>query len=183
MFKLLAFFCLTLVSVSSYAGEVITAKVEHMDKRYIMEVEVLIAADIDRVKALLTDYDNLTLLNDAIRESYTVYSLDDFTHRVFVHTEACVSFFCKSFIQVQDVEELPGNVIISTVVPGKSDFDYAHARWKISPVGQRTRVNFSTDLKPSFWVPPLIGPLLIKSKLRDEVLGTIEGLERLAGKL
>ncbi len=183
MFRSLAFFYLTLISAPTFAGEVITARVEHTDKRYIMEVEVLIAADVNKVKALLTDYDNLTLLNDTIRESYTVYSLDEFTHRVFVRAEACVTFFCKNFTQVQDVEELPGNVIITTVVPEKSDFDYAHARWKISPVGQRTKVSFSTDLKPSFWIPPLIGPLLIKNKLRDEVLSTIEGLERLASNI
>lgn len=183
MFKSLALLCLSLFPLSSYAGEVITASVEYVDKRYIMEVEALISADVHKVKSLLTDYDNLTNLNDAIRESYTVYSLDDISHRVFVRTEACVSFFCKNITQVQDVEELPGNVIIATVVPKKSDFDYAHARWKISPEGERTRVRFNTDLKPSFWVPPLIGPLLIEKKLRDEVLSTIEGLEKLAGHI
>ena len=165
----------------SLAGEVITAKVENDDKRYMVEVEVLISADVDKVKALLTDYDNLTLLNDAIRESYIIYSLDDSSHRVFVLTEACVSFFCKKITQVQDIEELPGNVIIATVVAEKSDLDYAHTRWKISKLGQRTKVNFNTELKPSFWIPPLIGPLLIERQLREEVLNTIEGLERLAG--
>ena len=181
MFRIPVFSFLILCSAFSYAGEVITAKVENFDNRYIMEIEVLITADTDKVKALLTDYDNLTLLNDAISESYTIYSLDNFTHRVFIRTEACISFFCKNITQIQDVEELPGNIIIATVVPDKSDFDYAHARWKITPSGNKTKVNFSTDLKPSFWIPPLIGPLLIESKLRDEALSTIEGLERLAG--
>ena len=181
MFKSLVFLCLLLISLSSLGGEVITAKVEHKDKRYMMEVEVLISADVAEVKSLLTDYDNLTLLNDATRESYIIYSLDDASHRVFVLTEACVSFFCKKLTQVQDVEELPGNVIIATAVAGKSDVDYAHTRWKISKADKRTRINFNTELKPSFWVPPLIGPLLIERKLREEVLNTIEGLERLAG--
>lgn len=181
MFRLFASLCLSFISMTAVAGEVITAKVEHNDKRYIVEVEVLIKANAKKVKALLTDYNRLTLLNDSIRESYIVYSLDDFSHRVFVRTEACVSFFCKTLVQVQDVEELPGNIIIATVVAEKSDFDYAHTRWKITAVGQQTRVNFNTELRPSFWIPPLIGPLLIEKKLRDEVLNTIEGLEKLAG--
>lgn len=164
------------------AGEVITAKVDHRDKRYFMEIEALINADSIVVKRLLTDYNHLKRLNDVIKESYIVYSLDDISHRVYLNAESCITFFCKSITQVQDIEELPGNVIIATIVPEKSDFDYAHARWKISAEGARTRIFFNTDLRPSFWVPPLIGPPLIESKLREEAIRTIEGLERLAGK-
>lgn len=177
----LVFTCLCLLfSSAAQAGEIIHTKVEHEDKRYFVEIEILLNADDKRVLELLTDYDHLTRLNNSIKESYTLYSLDDSTHRVLVVTEACILFFCKRITQVQDVEELPGGIIITTVVPEKSDFDYAHTRWKISPEGGRTHVSFSTDLKPSFWIPPLIGPPLIKNKLIDEALATIEGLEKLA---
>ncbi|WP_126452334.1 hypothetical protein [Sulfuriflexus mobilis] len=164
------------------AGEIITAKVEHQEKRYFMEIEALIDADSIIVKRLLTDYNHLQRLNDIIKQSYIIYSLDDVSHRVYVKTKACITFFCKSIVQVQDIEELPGDVIVATTVPEKSDFDYAHARWKIRAEGDRTRIYFNTDLKPSFWIPPLIGPPLIEGKLRKEALRTIEGLERLAGK-
>lgn len=173
---------LAAIALPLSAGEIITAKVNHQDKRFFIEIEALIDADSRVVKRLLTDYNNLTRLNDIIKESYTMYSLDDVNHRVYVKTETCISFYCKSLTQVQDVEELPGNVIVATVVPAKSDFDYAHARWKIMAEDKRTRVFFSSDLKPSFWVPPLIGPPLIESKLRDEALRTFDGLERIAGK-
>lgn len=186
LFKVLQTFLITFLLLGQLAplqaGEVITAKVNHEDKRFFMEIEALIDADSTIVKRLLTDYNQLKRLNDTIKESYTMYSLDDVSHRVYVKTETCISFYCKSLTQVQDVEELPGNVIIATVVPEKSDFDYAHARWKIVAEGERTRIFFNTDLKPSFWVPPLIGPPLIESKLREEALRTIEGLERFAGK-
>lgn len=177
--KYFAGLLLCLFGTTLYAGELVHARVEHKDKRYIVEIEMLIDAGLVHVQRLLTDYDHLTRLNSAIRESNLIYSLDDHTHRVHVVTEACVTFFCKRISQVQDVEELPGGIIITTVIPEKSDFDYAHARWKISAEGGRTRISFNTDLKPSFWVPPLIGPLLIEKKLREETLATLEGLERL----
>jgi hypothetical protein len=177
--KYFAGLLLWLFGSSLYAGELVHASVKHDDKRYIVEIEMLLDAGLAHVQRLLTDYDHLTRLNSAIRESNLIYSLDEHTHRVHVVAEACVSFFCKRISQVQDVEELPGGVIIATVVPEKSDFDYAHARWKISAEGLRTRISFNTDLKPSFWVPPLIGPLLIEKKLREETLATLEGLERL----
>ena len=166
--------------VSAHAGEVVTATVRHHEERYFMEVEALLEADSRHVKQALTDYNHLKSVNDIIQESHIMYSLDDVSHRVYVKTRTCIAFFCKTIVQVQDVEELAGNVIVAQVVPAKSDFEYAHARWKITPAGKQTRLHFSTDLKPAFWVPPLIGPPLLERKLRQEVLRTIDGLERLA---
>ena len=166
----------------THAGDIIEAKVSNKDKRYFVELEVVINADSQRVYKLLTDYDNLTKISDSIKESRLVYSLSDNDHRVQVKIKACVTFFCKTINQVQDSEELPGMVIITTSLPGKSDVEYAHARWKITAEDGLTRINFNSDLKPSFWVPPVIGPPLIERTLRNEALAVIEGLEKLAQK-
>jgi len=171
---------LFLSSVFANAGEIIEASVEHKNKQYFISIEAVINADSQRVYSMLTDYENLTQLSDSIEESQLVYSLSDNDHRVRVQTEACVTFFCKTINQVQDVEELPGMVIVTTSLPQKSDVDYAHARWKISSSNGFTHISFSSDLKPSFWVPPVIGPPLIERALRNEVISIIEGLETLA---
>ena len=36
------------------------------------------------------------------------------------------------------------------------------------------------DIIPEFWFPPVIGPLLIMNKLRNEALETAKGVERVA---
>jgi len=162
------------------AGDVLESKVSSKDKRYFVSLDVVINADADRVYKILTDYNNLTSISDSITQSNLVYSLSDKDHRVNVTTKACVTFFCKTIVQVQDVEQLPGMVIITTSLPDKSDVDYAHARWKIVSEDGLTRVSFSSDLKPSFWIPPLIGPPLIETALRNEALAIIDGLETLA---
>jgi len=171
---------LCLASSSVNAGEVLESKVSSKDKRYFVSLDVVINANAQRVYKLLTDYNNLTNISDSITESNLVYSLSDNDHRVKVTTKACVSFFCKTIIQVQDVEQLNGMVIVTTSLPDKSDVDYAHARWKITDENGLTRVSFNSDLKPSFWVPPLIGPPLIETALRNEALAIIDGLETLA---
>lgn len=171
---------LCLLAPQLLAGDVLNAKVEHADKRYFIELDMLIEADPQRVHQLLTDYNNLDRLNNSIKSSEVVYSLSERLHRVRVVTKACVMFFCKTIKQVQDVEQIGKNIIVATIVPELSDFDYAHARWSIQSESNMTRVTFSSDLKPSFWVPPLIGPPLIKNKLYDEAIGTVETLERLA---
>ncbi len=164
----------------THAGDVLEATVSNEDKRYFVNLEVIINANAQRVYKILTDYNNLSKISDGITESNLVYSLSDNDHRVKVTTEACVTFFCKTIVQVQDVEQLPGMVIISTTIPDKSDVDYAHARWKVTDEDGLTRISFNADLKPSFWVPPLIGPPLIERTLRNEALSVIEGLEILA---
>ena len=171
---------LFVINSLTYAGDIIEAKVGNEDKRYFVELEVVINADSQHVYKLLTDYENLTKISDSIKESRLIYSLSDNDHRVQVKTKACITFFCKTINQVQDVEELPGMVIITTSLPAKSDVEYAHARWKITAEDGLTRINFNSDLKPSFWVPPVIGPPLIERTLRNEALTVIEGLESLA---
>ncbi|MCK4743394.1 MAG: SRPBCC family protein [Sulfuriflexus sp.] len=171
---------LLFVNILANAGDIIEAKVEHKDKQYFVTLEAVINADTQRVYKILTDYENLTRLSDSIKESRLIYSLSDTDHRVHVTTKACVTFFCKSIRQVQNVEELPNMVIITTSLPSKSDVDYAHARWKLESEDGLTRIYFNSDLKPSFWIPPLIGPLLIERTLRNEALAVIDGLEKLA---
>ena len=164
------------------AGELIHSSIEHKDERYILEFDMRINADAGRVYKLVTDYNNLGRVNNNIEESELLSSSDPQHHRVRVVSDACVLFFCKTIRQVQDIEEINGKTVIATIIPEQSDFDYAHARWHIQDEGKSTRVTFNVDLKPSFWVPPLIGPAVIKSKLEDEVLGTIENLEKLANQ-
>jgi len=169
-----------LFSAFAHAGDVVEATVTSEDKRYFINLEVVINADAQRVYKILTDYNHLTNVSDSITESQLIYSLSDNDHRVKISTKACVTFFCKTIVQVQDVEQLPGNIIVTTSIPDKSDVDYAHARWKITAKDGLTHVSYNSDLKPSFWIPPLIGPPLIERTLRNEAIAIIEGLEILA---
>lgn len=176
------FFLLTLLlPAGAIAGDVVSADVEYRDDRYFIDIESVVNADAGKIYSLLTDFNHLTRLNPDIKESHLVYSLDDNTHRTHIVTDSCISFFCKTITLQQDVEELGSGLIITTVVPEKSDFIYGHASWKIVDNGNHTtRIYYSNDMKPKFYVPPLIGPLLIKDKIREEVLATIDGLERRA---
>ena len=174
--------CCLLLASTAAAGELVSSSVEHDDNRYVLEFDMRINANPLRVYELITDYNHLGRVNDSIEESELLVSLDDHNHRVRLVSDACVLFFCKTIRQVQMIEEINNQIVIATVIPEKSDFDYAHARWHVRPENGGTRIMFNADLKPSFWVPPLIGPSIVKSKLENEVIGTIENLETLANQ-
>ena len=56
----------------------------------------------------------------------------------------------------------------------------AVARWQFWTEPTATRMRFSSEIEPSFWVPPLIGPWLIRHALYAEALRSVINLERLA---
>ena len=71
-------------------------------------------------------------------------------------------------------------MITAVVVPKLSDFQHGYARVNIWQEPTGTRVLIRSEVRPDFWIPPIIGPWLIKRKLRSEALETVQNLERVA---
>ena len=63
-------------------------------------------------------------------------------------------------------------------MPEGSDFTYGYTRWVLTPEADGTRFELTTRLVPGFWVPPLLGALLIQRGLRSTALDALQGLER-----
>ena len=164
---------------SSYAGEVLDSNVGTHEDHFLLRIDMLIDADTERVRQLLTDYAHLDQLSQSITRSEVLESQPP-NYRIRVTTDGCLLFFCRELVQVQDVTELNDGYILVTVVPEMSDFSYSRNMWRIRKQNDDTRVTYSSDLVPSFWIPPLIGTSLFKHKLLEETRLLIENLERLA---
>lgn len=162
----------------THASEAVEADVTYEARIYTLNVHARIAAPLTKVRDMLTAYDHLERVNPAVKESWVIYTFGPMNHRVHTRVEACVAFFCKRLLQVWDVEEKPGGDIMATIVPEASNFKSGHASWVLREVNGKTSLHFTTALEPSFWVPPLIGPWLIRYTLRREALESIENLER-----
>ena len=174
--------CLLVVILSSQvtlAGEVLDSHVGTHEGHYLLRIDMIIDADTERVRQLLTDYAHLDRLSQSITRSELLAS--NAPHfRVRVTTNGCVIFFCRELVQVQEVSELPNGYIIVTVLPEMSDFTYSKNVWRIRALNDRTRVTYSSDLVPDFWIPPLFGTAIFKNQLLEESRQVIENLERLA---
>ena len=161
------------------AGELLDTHVEHVDDHYLIHIDMLIDADPQRVYACLTDYDRLDRLSPEITRSELLYANHP-QYRVRVVTEGCIGPICRTVEQVQDVTELHNGYILVKVMPAMSDLRYGQNVWHIRAENGRTRVTYSADLVPDFWLPPIIGPLLFKQKLATESQNVINTLENLA---
>lgn len=164
---------------TSLAGEVLESYVGNEGDHFRVHIDMLIEAQPERVRALLTDYASLNRLSPSITASELLYSNPPH-YRVRVITEGCVFFYCRQLVQVQDVTELKNGFILVKVVPEMSDFTYSQNIWRIRSQDDRTRVTYSSDLIPGFWVPSLFGSSIFKHKLLEETRQVIENLERFA---
>ncbi len=171
---------LALCAFGALAGEVYTALVTHQSGSYFVEVDALISAPEPAVRHLLTDYEHLSRVNPAIESSEILLERKAGDYQVRTVTKACVWFYCKHIHQVQNVIESQDGSITAVVVPELSDFQHGYARVNIWQEPDGTRVLIRSEVRPDFWIPPIIGPWLIKRKLRSEALETVQNLERVA---
>jgi len=167
-----------LLAAPLHAGEVLDSHVDYSDDHYLIDIDMRIDADANKVFARLQDYNHLHRVNSAIKTS-RLLATHGAIHRVRIVTRGCIWFYCRRVVQVQDIEKLRDRYLVATIDPKDSDFKYGRIVWHVFSDARGTRIRFSADLVPDFWIPPLIGPWVMKSKLLEEGRQTITGLERL----
>ncbi len=172
----LAFF-----SIPSSAGEIESANVEHAGNNYRLDLVMQIEAGREGIVALLMDHENFKQLSKVMLESGLVQDApEDKTRRRLV-VKTCIVFFCFKVVMVEDIEQPSEDSILAIMVPEESDFNYGRTEWQIEPLGPgRSKINYSFHLQPDFWVPPAIGPFLIKRKMIREARESILKMESLA---
>lgn len=168
---------LLLLPANSLAGEILSSRVDHDGERYTLSITARIDAPLAVVYRSITDFDNLAAINPAIEESRLLATPQPDTRRVRSVIRVCILVFCKRVVQVQDVTLLAGYGIEAVIVPEYSDFRSGRARWQLTASDAATVLEFSNRFVPDFWVPPVIGPWLIKRKLVWEVTETTMYIE------
>ncbi|MDT8397072.1 MAG: SRPBCC family protein [Pseudomonadales bacterium] len=170
----------TLLSAHLNAGEVLSATTGHEGRRYTLLMTMHIDGDPAAVRRIVTDYEALERISDTIVDSHLINAEGKPLRREMA-LRTCILFFCFKATLVEDIEEnAGGETIIATVVEGAGDFRYGRTVWRMTPSGGGTDVVLETVIVPDFWIPPLIGPLVIKQKMRRDAEQSIFAIERLA---
>ena len=132
----------------------------------------------DAVWATLTDYSNLHRLAKAVQLSEVLGSHSDGSQVIRTRSHVCVWIFCRDFEHVQRMYDREPGHLQADSLPEQSDFAYGFTRWLLIPQGEGTRFVLTSELRPDFWVPPVLGPYLIKRGLLNTALEALRGLER-----
>jgi hypothetical protein len=154
--------------------------ITHSKRTYFVTFDVLLEVEPARTRELLSDYRQWRRLSDTLSESQLLRTFPDGRQRIRLRFHSCALFFCKTIQQIKDVVIRPNGDIVTTIVPEHSDFASGWERWRIRAEQNKTRLQYHAVLVPAFRVPPLIGPWVLKSRLRHTLIGTAKKLEVLA---
>ena len=165
-----------------FAGEIRKAEVDYSGGAYYLDFDAVINSRFEVVHSIVTDYEHLHELSSAVLESAVLDSSDPGAKRLRFFAQVCLLVFCFNKYLVVDIVEVSRGVFNATVVPQLCDFKAGHGTWHFTAVGKvRTRVRYTGVQRPAFWIPPVIGPYLIKRKLVREAIETIQQVEVLTG--
>lgn len=182
-------FKITLVAQCLLPGTTLCAEVNSVEISqekgvYSLSIIMTVNADAETIKSIITDYENLTLINAYLKESKVVNISEDERTTVNMLSEICVFFICYNIRHPQIFHPVNNNTLFSRIIPGISDFKSGWGRWKInekdsdrismSPV---TQIIFDTEITPDFFIPPLFGPYQMKKKMLEIAEATINNLE------
>lgn len=137
-----------------------------------------IDAPPDAVFKVLTDYDAFERISSIYEESRVLERDSSGGPVVYTRIRACFLIFCKSLSRVEVLELREPDLIRATVLPERSDVAFGQSEWKLEPAGHGTLVTYRASIRIE--LPPMLGPWLLKSKLRAESAAAAHRVEGLA---
>jgi hypothetical protein len=174
------FLILAVLPAFASAATLREVTVDHVDGIYVMRSEAWFDVGIEKIFGLLLDWDESTKFSSVIVESRNLAPAADGRGRFYSRNQGCLWFFCKSFERYGYVEHEPLKYIEATIDPEKSDFEVSDERWEFHEEASGTVVIYAFRMKPKFFIPPLIGPAILKRKLKNGGVNAIDRIEALA---
>jgi hypothetical protein len=174
---------LLLSSFSLNAAELRNIEVERDDNHYTMTSVSWLDVEPNALYSVLENHDLFTRFTSAVVESRNTVADGEGRPQFYSRFEGCVIVYCKSFIRNGYLELTPHTELVAIVDPDRSDFKRSVETWSLSEDDGGTIMEYTFDMEPDFWVPPVIGPFYIKRALKTGGEKAIDRIEALVWEL
>lgn len=162
------------------ANDIAELEVTEEEGTYHIKATVVLHAPADYVRSVLMDFVHIYRLNPSIIESEVLTSPDDHTARVRTKVLGCIASYCEELERIEEVRMLATGDIQAEIMPDSGQFISGITLWQIHPMGEHTRLTYHSEMEPGFFIPPVIGSYILKSKLREELTTSFARLEKIA---
>ncbi len=159
------------------AAELRSVALDKIDDRYVAKSEIWLDADLEAVYAVLSNWDISTRFSSLITASRNIAKDEAGRRGFYMENKGCVLFFCRTVVREGYLELEPDKLIRAVAIADKSDFEFSDERWYFDAEDDGTRIRYEMDMKPKFWIPPVIGPYAIKRKIRKDGLEALQRIE------
>ncbi|MDZ7769706.1 MAG: SRPBCC family protein [Woeseiaceae bacterium] len=163
-----------------HAADLRSVSVEQTDNRYHLVSEAWFDAKREDLYRVLTNYDEFHRFTSAFVDTRNVEVDGEGRPRFYTRMEGCLLWFCKSFVRNGYLVEERPHEVVAMSLPEQSDFNYSRERWSLKDEDGGTLMTYDFEMEPSFWVPPVIGPFIIKRTLRAGGVDAIDRIEAIA---
>jgi hypothetical protein len=165
------------------AAEIRSIDVQYEDGRYSMVSVAWFDAGIDETYHVFSTWDYSPRFSGAVVEARDLEPEPGGRPGYFVINQGCMLFFCKSMVRQGYVEANHNQDLRAVADPEVSDFEQFDESWEFSEEDGGTSVRYQLHMVPDFWVPPAIGPFVIKRKLRKDGGAALDRIEAIAQEL
>lgn len=161
-----------LAAASLWAGAACAFQIEHSetryaDRRYHCDLNVRLDAPLDKVEAILRDYENYPSLDARILKARIVERPEPDVAMLETTLRVCLGWFCRNVNRVERVEESQ-HTLTAKADPSRSDVKFGETHLQLAP-GEHggTLVRYSTSITPGFWIPTAVGRRWMLRTLED----------------
>jgi carbon monoxide dehydrogenase subunit G len=164
-------------AVAAAGADDMQVMVQRHGPSFRVQAAATVAATLDTVWQVLTDYDHLPEFIPGLTSSVTRLRSG---HRALVEQTGEARFLFFSFpIEVRlDVSESPGESISSRGVGG--NLKRMSGRYDMERSGDNILVRYRGELEPDFALPRFIGSLAVRSMVEEQFTAMVAEIERRA---
>jgi hypothetical protein len=153
-------------------------RIERRGEAFAVHMETPIAADAAVAWQVLTDYDHLADFVPDMRASRVVSAPGE-PLRIEQQGGAGFLFF-KFTVDVElAIDEVPPLRLGFRAIRG--NMRRMQGEWRIDRADGGILLVYDAELQPTFWVPPLIGPAVMRRDVANQIAGVVREIERRQG--
>ena len=156
------------------------SSIEYKDKRFLYSFEAQINARHDRVLDKLHNFEQWDRLNRNISKSKVLETIPGNKIKRLLTLTQCIFTFCFN-LKFVEIVTLSKDRLEMNIVAGEGNFSAGRAIWEtVSEGTYKTLIRVNATLSPDFWIPPVVGPLVLEKVFLKQIRKTIETIETLA---
>jgi|SRR5687767_4282134 hypothetical protein len=164
--------CALLAAAPLWAGgaaalEIESSETRYADRRYQCDLSVRIDAPLDKVEAVMRDYEKYPGLDARILQARVIGRPAPNVKILETTLRMCMGWFCRDVHRIERVEESQ-HALTAKADPNRSDVKFGETHLQLAP-GEHgsTQVTYSTSITPGFWIPSVIGRRWMLRTLED----------------